>query len=388
MVAIGDITGGAAMNGQDHRRLRVGVVGTGLIAQVMHLPYLRELADRYEILAVCDASRAAAAECAERFGIPRIHTDWKRLLDEEIEAIFVLTSGSHAPIAIAAAASGRHVFVEKPLSYSVAEGREILDTVRRSGVTLMVGYPKRYDPAYLAALERIRSLPDLRFVRLTTMESPLSPYVAHHPLVRGDDVGAELLAEWRAESDQRVVAAIGDLGDLERRTYEFVLLDSLVHELNLLRGALGEPTALDFASIRATSVTLVFDFAGVECSLAWIDLPGIARYEMEVCFYDPNERLRVAFASPFLRNMPTVFEREIGDSDSARSAVVSEVVSYEEPFKLELVEFHSAVVESRTPLTSGLDALHDVALCQNIIAGAVEERRIPYPSDPENRGKR
>jgi predicted dehydrogenase len=372
---------------QEHRRLRVGVVGTGLVAQVMHLPNLRELEDRYEIRAICDASETAASACAARYGVPRVHTDWKRLLDEELEAVLVLTSGSHVPIAIAAAASGRHVFLEKPLAYSVSEGKELLDAVKRSGVTLMVGYPKRYDPAYLATLERVRSMQDLRFVRMTTMESPLAPYVAHYPLVRGDDVGADLIAEWRTDSDQRVRAAIGDLGDLERRTYEYVLLDSLVHEFNLLRGVLGEPSALEFASIRSASVNLVLDFSGIECALAWIDLPGIAAYEMEARFFDPDERVRLSFPSPFLRNMPTILEREVGEQGGSRSSVVREVASYEEPFKLELVEFHRAVVEGGEPLTSGLDALRDVALCQSVITSAVEQRPIADPSALTNSGR-
>ena len=60
----------------------------------------------------------------------------------------VLTSGSHAPIAEAAAQAGRHVFVEKPMCYSAAEGRAMVAAADAAGVVLMVGYPKRYDPAF------------------------------------------------------------------------------------------------------------------------------------------------------------------------------------------------------------------------------------------------
>jgi predicted dehydrogenase len=80
-------------------RTRVGVVGCGLIAQVMHLPHVAELSGRYEIAALCGVS-------------PEL-------------------SGSHAPIAIAAAEAGK-----QPLCLSVAEGREMLAAAARIGSRL------------------------------------------------------------------------------------------------------------------------------------------------------------------------------------------------------------------------------------------------------------
>ena len=54
-------------------RIRVGLVGTGVIAQVMHLHYLTELADRFEVAAVCDLDGESARACAGRYGaIPTV----------------------------------------------------------------------------------------------------------------------------------------------------------------------------------------------------------------------------------------------------------------------------------------------------------------------------
>ena len=130
------------------RPLRVGVLGAGLIAQVMHLHYLKELSGLYEIAAVCDISEENARACADRYGIPVACADWHDLIARPLDAVLVLTSGSHAPIAIGAARAGRHVLVEKPMCFSVAEGQAMVAAAEESGVTLMVGYPKRYDPAY------------------------------------------------------------------------------------------------------------------------------------------------------------------------------------------------------------------------------------------------
>ncbi len=369
-------------------QLRVGVIGAGLIAQVMHLPYLNELDELFEVRALCDSSRKVVDACGARFGVERRFTDWRRLIEEDLDAVLVLTSGSHAPVAVAAAETGKHVFVEKPMCYSIAEGTEMLDAAERSQVVLMVGYPKRYDRAYRRTCEEVGRLHDLRFVRLTTMESPIQPYVAHYPLVRGDDIELAQITAWRADSDRRVAAAVGELSELGRRTYELVLLGSMVHELNLLRGILGEPSAVEFASMRDTSMNVILEFGGVECTLTWLDLPGIARYEMEVCFYDPGERVRLAFPSPFLRSAPTLVDVETGELGGVASSVSREVVSYEEPFKLELVEFHSAVIEGKEPLTSGMDGLRDVALCQSIIMSATQERAVPGPTDLSSGGSR
>ncbi len=108
------------------KRLRVGVVGAGLISQVMHLPHLRELSDLYEISALCDIAPANAAASAQRYGLPRTFTDWREMLDEPMDAVLVLTAGSHAPIAIAAAKVGLHVLVEKPMCFSTQEAQAMI----------------------------------------------------------------------------------------------------------------------------------------------------------------------------------------------------------------------------------------------------------------------
>src|SRR6059036_150278 len=165
-------------------RLRVGVIGCGLIAQVMHLHYLRELSDRFEIAAVCDVSDEVRAACARDYGVPQQFASWHELIARPLDAVLVLTSGSHEPIAVAALEAGLHVLVEKPMCFSVAEGREMIGAAEGAGKVLMVGYNKRYDPAYRRLLEEARRLRDLRLVRITTLESPIPPYVKHLNLHR------------------------------------------------------------------------------------------------------------------------------------------------------------------------------------------------------------
>ena len=348
----------------------------------MHLHYLRELSDRFDTSILCDIAPENAAVCAERFGIPRTCTDWRDLLDEPIDAVLVLTSGSHAPIAVEAAKRGIHVLVEKPMCFSTVEGRAMVDAAEAAGVVLMVAYNKRYDPAYLRYREEVASLPDPRFLRVTTLESPIAPYVTHYPLtpvVRPPDA---LLERLRAESEASITGAIGDVEPALRRIYQAVLLDTLVHELNGVRGVLGEPDWLDYADLRQDSLTVMLRFGRLPVAIHWIDLPGIARYKMEFAAYGPDRRLTLTFPSPFLRSEPTLLYVEDGEPGTARSRVSEEITSYESSFKRELVAFHEAVTVGTVPATPGTDGLRDIALCQSIVESFRSRAPIEKPSLP------
>jgi predicted dehydrogenase len=348
----------------------------------MHLPYLAELDDRFEIAALCDVSPGVAAECARRFGVARTVTRWEGLLDEELDAVLVLTPGSHAPIAVACAEAGLHVFVEKPMCFSVAEGAKMLEAAERAGVRLMVGTMKRYDPAYERLVELAPSLADLRLVRVTTLESPLEPYVAHYPLARADDVAPATLEALRADDDARVEAALPDADEDTRWIYRSVLLDSLVHELNALRGVVGEPTAVRYADLRRHCVAVNLAFGEIECHLSWVDLPGIARYSQELAFYSPERRLSLLLPSPFLRSAPSELVVEEGEAGTARASRTVEVSAYDEAFKRELVELSECIRSGREPRTSGHDGLRDVALCTAIARSHLARQPIEWPSDP------
>jgi predicted dehydrogenase len=370
-------------------RLRVGVVGTGVIAQVMHLHYLGELAESYEVAAVCDIVGENARACAERYDVPAAFTDWRELIRQPLDAVLVLTSGSHAPVAVAAARAGMHVLVEKPMCFSVTEGLAMVEAARQAGVTLMVGYPKRYDPAYARFQKEASELAEPRLLRVTTFESPFRPYIEHYPLPPAAPPPGDVAELLRADAEARIAAALGDASEFERRTYHTVLLDTLVHELNTVRGLLGEPDRLDYVELRENSLTAMLRFGELPVAIHWIDLPGIARYQMEFALYAPEGRVRLAFPSPFLRSEPALLEVEGGDPGTARSWRSEETVSYESGFKRELAAFHDCIVNATEPVTSGLDGLRDIALCQAMIESHRRAAPVDHPTrlgpDPTDR---
>jgi predicted dehydrogenase len=151
-----------------------------------------------------------------------------------------------------------------------------------------------------------------------------------------------------------------------RWCYRWIMLDNLVHELNMLGGLLGAPDEIRFAHLSPRSVSIDMRFGETECHLSWVDLPGIARYRQELCFYAPAERLTLELPSPFLRSMPSRLFIEEGETDSATSWQREELVSYEEAFKRELIEFSECIRTRRDPRTSGEDGLRDMRVAEAV----------------------
>jgi predicted dehydrogenase len=356
------------------------VVGAGIIAQVMHLHYLAELPQLFEVTAICDIVGENARACADRYRIPAVCSDFRELIAGPVDAVLVLTSGSHAPIAIAAAEAGKHVFIEKPMCFSVAEGRAMVDAADEAKVTLMVGYPKRYDLAYARFARQVAETGDARLLRVTTMESPFRPYVAHYPLLPPARPPEDVVSQLQAAADASITAAIGNATGLERRVYANVLLDTLVHEINSVRGLLGEPDQLDYADISEQAVTVLLRYGDLRAAILWVDLPGIARYAMEFALFAPDRRATLSFPSPYLRNEPVSLVTEGGEIGTARSWRSEEITGYDSAFRRELEAFHSCVVSGAGPVTSGRDGLADIALCEAIIECHRHRRPIPKPT--------
>lgn len=348
------------------RRLKIGLIGCGVIAQVMHLHFLAELPDLFEVAALCDVSADLAAACAARYRVPVHVTTWQTLLDLPLDAIMILTPGSHAPIAVAAAAAGKHVFIEKPLAFSVAEAEAVIDAEKRSGVTMMLGYNKRYDPAFQALQADLALAQHLRLIRVTTFESPFEPYIAHLPMLRGTPPAPEVLAALQADTATRLEHAVS--GDAEsRRLYHTILLDSMVHELNALRALLGEPDRVDHADLGRHGATVLLRFGEQRAVLTWIDLPGMARYGMEFAFFAPDRRLTLSFPSPYLRNAAAELVEESGIAGTTESQACRRLLSHEASFKTELLHFHDCITRGTAPRTPVSDGLGDIRLCAAIL---------------------
>lgn len=142
---------------KENRRLRVGVLGCGPIAQFAHLESCVK-ARNADLYAICDAAPDLLARMGATYESHKMFSDFDAMLaDPDLEAVIVATSDAyHVPMSIKALDAGKHVLCEKPIGVSVEEGETLAAAVKRSGKILQVGHMKRFDPALEAARDFVR----------------------------------------------------------------------------------------------------------------------------------------------------------------------------------------------------------------------------------------
>jgi len=139
-------------------RLNIGVIGLGRLGHV----YAEDLA-RYvpaaNLVAVADTSANVAERFAKEYGVPKWYESHRDLLhDSEVVAVAVITpTSTHKDVVVEAANRGKAIFCEKPISLSIAEAKQMLDTTQRTGVFLQMGFQRRFDAGYIDAKKKIEA---------------------------------------------------------------------------------------------------------------------------------------------------------------------------------------------------------------------------------------
>lgn len=132
------------------KKLKIGIVGCGGIANQKHFPAMKQNSDLCEIVAFCDIIKERAEKGAAEYGAPgsRVYEDYHDLLaDSEVEVVHVLTPNvAHCPITVAAFEAGKHVYCEKPMAHNTDDAKAMLDAWKKSGKQFTIGYQNRFRP--------------------------------------------------------------------------------------------------------------------------------------------------------------------------------------------------------------------------------------------------
>lgn len=234
-------------------RLGVGMVGYAFMgaahSQAWRVaPRFFDLAMRPEMTAVCGRTAGAVQAAAARLGWSSWETDWRRLLDrDDVDLIDICTPGStHAEIAIAALAAGKHVLCEKPLANSVAEAEAMTAAAASApgGARAMVGFTYRRVPAIALARQLVVEgrIGTLRHVRAQYLQDWIA------------DEDAPL--SWRLDRAQAGSGALGDIGAHIVDLAQFVTGERITGVSGLLETFVPErPVAADFAGLRGAAGT-------------------------------------------------------------------------------------------------------------------------------------
>ncbi|WP_210608466.1 Gfo/Idh/MocA family protein [Priestia flexa] len=130
------------------KKLKIGIIGCGGIANQKHFPALTHLKERCEMVAFCDVVVERAQKAAREFGTgdAKVYEDYRELLkDETIDIVHVLTPNvMHSPITVAAFEAGKHVMCEKPMAHTTEAAQKMMDAWKKSGKKFTIAYQNRF----------------------------------------------------------------------------------------------------------------------------------------------------------------------------------------------------------------------------------------------------
>lgn len=348
------------------------------MAQAVHLPLLARRGDLFSIAAVCDLSPSLVQLVGARYGVPpaRRYTAFDNLLGAGgLDAVLLLTSGSHARPALAALDAGVPVFCEKPLAYTLADA----DAVIAAGGRLALGYMKLYDPAVVRA-KAVLGDRTLRSVEMTVLHSRPASQLAHaHVLPPADDIPSDAIDRLQAETREHAEQALGCAAPSLGRLYTEILLGSVVHQLALVRVLAGDPVRIDHVDVwpdeqwpPSVAVEALLPSAA-RLAIRWHYLDGFPAHREEVRLHHDEGSCELTFPSPYLLNAPT--ELVVVESAGAEEQA-SRFRSTIEAFEEELLDFHR-LVETGTGTAAGAAAGRmDIVTCQRIARRLADQRGI------------
>ena len=310
------------------RRVRLGLIGAGIIVREAHVPALRKLADRFEIVAVCAGHRSSAdALAAELGGIEVSDSPEELLARTDVEAVDIATPISlNARLAAMAAKAGRHVFLEKPIAAHIEEAPDVATLPERYPVVLFVAETNRYFSGYMAAAKLVEDgrIGKPRFLHWDNMSqiSPSNLYSQTAWRQQPEHIGG-YLSDGGVHAAAAIDMVAGKVAAVHAMTASFnpALLgaeDTLIVNIRFASGLPG---------------SLIFSVGTPEAKSGPLTIYGTdGRMEIET-------------------NQITIAR---GDQ--------TELVEFagEDPFVEEFRDFYDAVVEGKPPRATPLDALADL----------------------------
>lgn len=363
--------------------VRIAIVGAGAVSDYHHVPGIR-LDPRARLVAICDASEALLEERRQQWGCSKVTTDYEAVCaDPEVDALIIATPNyTHRPIALAAAAHGKHVMCEKPLGLSAEEARAMYHACRDAGVVHMTAFTYRFAPAmrYLKHLASSGALGQLRHFR--------SQRFLDWP---------ETSWGWR---QYRALAGAGDLFDMTIHRIDFAL--DLMGPLARVCGAVARfaprtktadgrecpPSDVDdwsallgtFAS-GATGVwegtTLAKGYGLRGFGHEWAEING-SEASAVYRLHQPHQLLLGRTGQDLAPvDVPQEFLKPVGSPRDPQQGEPATV------FRYDLVwEFVSAICERRPAVPSFYDGLRAQIVADAVLQSHAQQRWVEIPDEP------
>ena len=139
------------------KKLKVGVIGAGGIAQHAHIPSYKK-AEGVEIVAISDINRDKLESAAAKFKIPKTFTGWEKMLEEELDIVSICSPNAfHAEQSVKAMKAGKNVLCEKPLCLNEKEVEKVFAAAEETGKKFMGAMPRRFSGESAVLKEMIQN---------------------------------------------------------------------------------------------------------------------------------------------------------------------------------------------------------------------------------------
>ncbi len=341
-------------------RIKIGIVGGGMVSQIAHLPFY--LADqRCEVVAVAESRPSLVRHLHDAVGVNRVVPDHHVLFDDpNISAIVIIAprpaSGS---LTLAAIEAGKDVLVEKPLAHTLQQATKLVNKAAEMDKLLGVAFMKRYDPGVQAAKQEVDQLVSsgvLGQMLLARFYDYARDY-AHPPPQhkRPEESRTVRFETWPTSPDWLSKTRADDYAwfmnaashDINLLTYFFPANElRLVHAGSPIQGGLT-------ATFEANRTPVVFELAK-SASGEW--LQGAE-------FIFEKGRLLLEIPSPMaVDQVGRVRINENNRAVGVRELPIEKIWS----FKCQAHAFVGNLLERQPPLTNGVDAMNDLRLIEDI----------------------
>jgi predicted dehydrogenase len=341
-----------------------------LVAQVVHLPILHAMGDKFEVVAGCDLSLAHAERVAARHAIPRVYGSIQEMLSaEQMDIVAVLNSDEyHTDATVAALGAGCHVLLEKPICLNLADVAAMAAARAAAKRQVMVGYMRRQAETYRKLKAALGPSPDILHVSARAIVGPNPFFVEQKKaLLVADDIPAELARERAARGDSQVRVAIGDAPEATVNVYR--LLNRLCsHDFSAMRGLIGRPQRVIAASSNQNGryVSTLLDHGSFTAAYT-AGGNTVGRFDAHIEIVTGNRRWRIEYDNPYVHHLPSRLLC-YGPDDEPFSLIESA----RSPYANEWLEVWEALVNGKPYEATLEDAAEDVRLAIGIV-GAMDK---------------
>lgn len=338
-------------------RIRIGILGGGMISQIAHLPFYRTN-PRCEVVAISESRPSLVAALAPLVGTDRIVADHQELLARpDIDAVIISAPRpATGPLTLMALEAGKHVLAEKPMAHTVEQAKRLVDMAEARKLVYAVGFMKRYDPGVLAAkalFDMVRRDGSLGQLLLARFYDYSNAYAVEPPAhVRPQESRSIRFPTWPLYPDW--------LPDRFRVAYPW-FLNAGSHDVNLLRFFFSDPLEVEFANVQDDWLvaTMHEPTCPIELEVAKVEA---GRWLEGAEFLFRRGRIALAIPSP----MAVDAVAELMLDDPGRGVSARQPVGGGWSFAHQARGFIDALSGGAKPLTDGSDGLADLELTERI----------------------